>query len=420
MDPMDRKIVNKSKKRRRIIWISIVSILVLLAGYSMIFGDKSSKLNVDIEKISIETVKMDFYKDYISVIGTVEPIQTIFLDAIEGGRVEKILIEEGNMVKKGEIIVELSNNNLLLEISSYEAQVARAVNEMRIARLQMEQQRLNNKSQILDLKYNLMELERAYKNNKILFENDHISKDEYEISRERYEGALEKMELLAETQQKDSIFRSMQIVTLEASVNTLQDNMKIIRKRLEYLDFRAPVNGELASLTPEVGQVISYGTRLGKINILKSYKLRVEIDEHYISKVIRGLPGDFEFAGGTHGLIIKKIYPEVQQNGRFAVDMEFTSDIPGQIRIGQTARIRLELGEPSTELLINRGGFYQSTGGQWVYVVDKSGDFAIKRNIRIGRQNPKFYEVLEGLEEGERVVVSSYDNFGDVDKLIFK
>jgi len=417
---MDRKIINKAKKRRRIIWISVVSVLVLLVGYQMVFGDKSSKLNVDTEKISIETVTRDFYKDYISVIGTVEPIETIFLDAIEGGRVEKICIDEGNLVKEGDVIIELSNNNLLLDISNNEAQVARAVNELRVARLQMESNKLQNKRFILELKYQLKQYERTFRNNEVLYKENHISQDQYELSKEQYEGAVERMDLLMETQKQDSIFRSIQVSSLDASVNRLVDNLEIIRRRLEYLNFRAPFDGELAQLVPEVGQVIGYGTRIGKINILTSYKLRVEIDEHYISSVIKGLPGDFDFAGETHSLVITKVYPEVQQGGRFAVDMVFTSGVPQQIRIGQTARIKLELGDPSTELLISRGGFYQSTGGQWVYIVDESGDFAYRRDIRIGRQNPRYYEVLEGLEEGERVIVSSYDNFGDADKLILK
>ena len=407
---MDRKIINKAKKRRRIIWTSVVSVLVLLVGYQMVFGDKSSKLNVDTEKISIETVTRDFYKDYISVIGTVEPIETIFLDAIEGGRVEKICIDEGNIVKKGDVIIELSNNNLLLDISNNEAQVARAVNELRVARLQMESNKLQNKR--------FKQYERTFRNNEILYKGKHIPTDQYELSKEQYDGAVERMDLLLETQKQDSIFRSIQVSSLDASVNRLVDNLEIIRRRLEYLNFRAPFDGELAQLVPEVGQVIGYGTRIGKINILTSYKLRVEIDEHYISSVIKGLPGDFDFAGETHSLVITKVYPEVQQGGRFAVDMVFTSGVPEQIRIGQTARIKLELGDPSTELLISRGGFYQSTGGQWVYIVDESGDFAYKRDIRIGRQNPRYYEVLEGLEEGERVIVYSYDNCGDADKLL--
>jgi HlyD family secretion protein len=205
----------------------------------------------------------------------------------------------------------------------------------------------------------------------------------------------------------------------EESIERMQQNLNLTRRRLEDLDIKAPVDGELATLNPEVGEVINYGSRIGTINILDSYKMRVLIDEHYITRIARGLPADFDFAGQKNTLRITKVYPEVS-NGTFAVDMEFTSQIPVQIRIGQTARIHLELGESEDALLIPRGGFYQSTGGQWAFVVEASGEVAYRRKIRLGRQNPRYYEVLEGLSEGEKVIISDYENFGDADKLILK
>ncbi len=417
---MDRPIEKKHKVTKRIIWISLAGIVFLALLYFIIFGDKSSKLNVEKDKVTIEEITEDLYKNYIAVTGAVEPIQTIYLSSMEGGsRVEDIVIEEGNFVKKGDIIVKLSNTSLILEISNYEAQVSRISNELRQARLLMEQQTLNSRSRLLELQTDILQQKRAFNNNKILFEGNHISEEEFKISREQYELSLQQLELLKENLKQDSIFRSVQVESLESSVQRMEQNLEIVTRRLEGLNYRAPVSGELANLNLEVGQVISMGLRFGQVNILDSYKLRVEIDEYFISNVSKGLYGDCDFSGSSFKGVITKVYPEVA-NGRFAVDMEFVDSVPERIRIGQTSRIRLELGRPKTAILIPRGGYYQSTGGQWVYVVDPSGNFAEKRNITLGSQNPRYYEVLEGLEPGEKVVVSSYDNFGDVDKLIFK
>jgi len=420
MDGMDRKIEKKFKFfSKKTLWISIVSIIVLLVAYNLVFGDKSSKLNVDTEKISIAEITRDVFQDYIAVIGTVEPIQTIYIDAVERGRVEEILKEEGSMLKKGDVIIKLSNNNLILEISNVEAQIARAVNDQRNARLTMVQQQLSSESQIIETERLLAQHERAYRNNEMLYEQNLVSYEEYAQSKEMYDASRKRLKLLKEIQQQDSIFRMVQIESMDVSVSSLTKNLEIIKGRLDNLNIRASVNGELATLNPEIGEVIQYGTRIGTINILDSYKLRVEIDEHYIARVSRGLTGECDFASTPYPGKIIKIYPEVQ-NGRFYVDMEFTGDIPPQIKIGQTSRIKLELGESKEALLIPRGGFYQSTGGQWVFVIDESEGFAYKRDISIGRQNPRYYEVLAGLEVGEKVIVSSYDNFGNVDKLILK
>ena len=416
---MDRKIENKGKKWRRLAWITGAGIIVTLVFYQIVFGDKSSRLNVDIDKITIEQIREDAFLDFIAVIGTVEPIQTIFLDATEGGRGEEIYRREGGMVEVGEPLARLTNTTLLLEISNAETNYARTVNDMRMFRVQLEQQNLSSRNQLLDLNLALRQYERRYRNNRVLMEQDHISREEYEISKEQFEITVKKLDLYRETYKQDSIYRVLQLDAMETSLKNLEENMRLVHQRLEAMALTAPVFGELAMLNLEIGQMVNRGERLGRINILESYKLRVEIDEHYISRVTQGLTGDFEFAGNRYGLVITRIYPEVQA-GRFAVDMEFTNGVPDQIRIGQTFRIRLELGESRNAILIPRGGFYQSTGGQWVYVVDPAGSHATRRDIRIGRQNPRFYEVLEGLEPGERVIVSSYDNFGNVDRLVLR
>ena len=417
---MDRAIEKKNKLfSKRNIWIFIGSIFAILVIYNIFFGDKSSKLNVEKEKITIETIEKDVFKDYIAVIGTVEPIKTIYLDAVEGGRVEEILIEEGNMVKKGDVIMQLSNSNLILDISNNEAQITRSINGLQETMVNMEQRSLNYERDLIDLKRELEKQKRAYENNKNLYEKKHISYEEFKQSKEYYNATLKKFELFKEAVRKDSIFRAKQTKRIERTIDRLQESGEIVRDRMENLKIKAPVNGELATLHPEIGEVINYGTRIGKINILDDYKLNVEIDEHYIARVRNGLPGSFSYTGKNFSLKLTKKYPEVNQ-GKFTVDMVFTEKTPKDINIGQTFRIKLELGQSKEAVLIPRGGFYQSTGGQWVYVVDESGEFAYKREIRIGRQNPKHYEVLDGLQPGEKVIVSSYDNFNEVDKLMLK
>ncbi len=419
MDGMDRLIENKGKRRRKIIYFSLAGLVFILIFFKFVFGDKSSKLNVDAEKITIREVLYDKYQDYISVNGTVEPIKTIYLDAVEGGRVEEIYLEEGSKVKKGDVILRLSNTNLLLEISGNEANVERAINDLKSARINLENQKISSENTILQLKFQIKKLERNFRRNEELYADKHISNEDYEYSKEQLELAKEQMTLLKQKYIQDSIYMATNIASSQSSIERMQSNLTLVRQRLENLKIKAPVDGELVLLNPEVGEVVNYGSRIGTINILDSYKMRVDIDEHYIARISKGLKGEFEFAGSTYNLQISKVYPEVR-NGSFAVDMQFTSKIPSQIRIGQTARIRLELGESQDALLLPKGGFYQSTGGQWVYVVDETSGVAVKRNIRIGRQNPRFYEVLDGLEAGDKVIVSNYDNFGNIDKLILK
>lgn len=417
---MDKVIEKKHKwLNKKTIWITVGSILILLVAYNIFFGDKSSKLNVEKEKITIESIIENEFKDYFAQIGTVEPISTIFLDAVEGGRVEEILIDEGNMVKKGDVIIRLSNTNLILEISNNESGVSRAINDFENTKITLQLQEINRKQTIIETERQLKMQKRQYEYNKQLLADEHISKEEFDQSFELYSATKQRFELLNEASKNDSIYREVQLKATETSIKRMQDNLKIIQGRMENLQVKAPVDGELANLIPEIGQVINYGFRIGAINILDDYKLRVEIDEHYIARVRKGLPGSFDFAGSNYTLVIDKVYPEVN-NGRFGVDMVFTSEKPSQIRIGQTFRLKLELGESKQAVLIPRGGFYQSTGGQWVYVVNEKGTLAVKRNISIGRQNPKYYEVLEGLNPGEQVIVSSYDNFNDVDQLILK
>jgi len=388
--------------------------------YGALFSDSSSKLNVEEEKITISTVTKGPFQEFIPVTGNVLPRTTIYLDAVEGGRVEKIFIEAGSMVKKGDKILQLGNTNLLLDIMFREAQFFEQSNNLRNTRLLMEQNRLNLRQRLVEQDYQLERLKRQYDRSSELFKRSLISQQEFEQTQSDYDYYRKQKELATESFRQDSLFREIQIQQLESSLKRMQDNLSVVKQKLDNLTIMAPIDGQLTSLNAEnIGESKNPGERLGQIDVLDGFKVRAGIDEHYLPRISRDLTGEFDFAGSTYQLITKKVFPEVR-DGRFDVDLEFVGDQPRGIRRGQTLQIRLQLGDLSEAVLLARGGFYQKTGGQWVYVVEDDGTVASKRPIRLGRQNPQVFEVLEGLEPGERVVTSSYDTFGDIDKLILK
>jgi len=414
---MDKIIEKKHWLKRKKFTVIAAAIAVSFVIYQVAFADHSSKYKVDKEKIAISEVSYDAFQDYISVTGTVEPIKTVMLAAIEGGRIEEIFIEESNAVKKGDIIMKLGNPSLILEISNNEAQVTRSINELQMTKLNMQTNMMDVRSRSLDLELTLIDKTRNFNINKKLYNDKLISKIDFEKSKEDYTANVEKMKIVKERQKNDSIFYNLQIKALGKSIERMENNLDMVRKRVDNLLVKAPCDGELAQLAPEVGQVISYGAPIGKVNVLDSYKLRLDIDEHYISRINKNIKGECLFSGKYYKGNIKKIYTEVS-DGKFHVDLIFTKDVPRDIRIGQTSRIKLELGKPEKRTLLPRGAFYQKTGGRWVYVVDKTGSFATKRAIELGRYNPKYYEVLSGLEAGEQVITSGYDIFGEAEKLI--
>ena len=397
----------------------IIGAFVVASLLLFMFRDPVSTYRVERDKVSIETVTNGEFNDYISVTGQVVPISTIFLDAIEGGRVEKLIIEEGEMVNKGDVILELTNNNLNLEILNSEAQLAEKSNYLRETRISMEQQKLDIEKDLLQTSFDLKAKKRTYEQNKDLYKEGLISKEEFLLAEEDYLLAKESKVMMFERKSQDSVFRKIQIVKLEKNLENMQKNLELVIQRLENLKVKAPVDGQLGMLDAEIGQSISMGQRLGQINVLESFKIEAEIDEHYIDRVRKGLYAYFDRNTDTFKLELKKVYPEVRE-GRFIVDLVFNGDLPENIRIGQTYYIKLELGLPQESLLLPRGGFFQSTGGQWVFVLDPSEESAVRRDIKIGRQNPQFYEVLDGLSSGEKVIVSGYDIFGNNEKVIFK
>ncbi|PKQ65553.1 hypothetical protein BZG02_00680 [Labilibaculum filiforme] len=416
---MDRIIEKKSWYLIKKNWFLAGAILGVVVLYTAFLGESGSQLKVDREKIIIADVKSDYFQEYIARTGTVNPITTVYLDAIEGGRVEEVLLEEGSMVKKGDVILRLSNSELNLQILNSEASFTEQVNRLRDTRLSMEQDRLNIKRSLLDIDLDLAKSKRAYRRNKIFFEKDLISREEFEESSDNYNYFQKTRDLLLERQRTDSLSRSIQIQRLEANLKNMENNLELVRAKLRNLNVKAPVDGQLGSLNVELGESKSRGQRLGQVNVLDNYKINAMVDELYIVRLSKGLNAKFSFSGVDYNLMVYKVYPEVRA-GQFEIDMKFVGDLPPGIRTGQTFRTKIELGEPREAVLIPRGGFFQSTGGQWIFVMDASGAFATKRAIKLGNQNPMYYEVLEGLQAGEKVVTNSYETYGDVNKLVLK
>lgn len=416
---MDRIIENKSKKRRQILWISSSVLVVSFIVYLLFFSDHSSKLNVERDKLTVSDVIEAEFLDYMTATGNVEPLTTVYLDAVEGGRVEKILIEEGSMVNAGDIILRLTNPDLNLRILTSQADLAEQENRLRDTKIMMEQQRIELRRQIIQYEFDLIKLNRTYLANKTLFDQGLISEQEYLLSKENSELTQQTIQLFKEKSVQDSLFRATQVKSLQGALDRMQDNIELVKDKLESLNVKAPVTGQLGSLEAEIGQNIISGYRLGQIHILDNFKVTAQIDEHWIDRIKIGLPATLERNDQNFNLTIIKVYPEVR-GGQFQVDLQFSGVKPDNIRTGQTYRINVELGQPVKAIQVLKGGFFESTGGQWIYVVDPSGQFASKRTIRTGRMNPRYYEILEGLQPGEKVVVSSYTSFGNNDKLILK
>jgi len=397
-----------------------VSLVLMLLFGAIVAFPQESEININKEEVVIEKIKKDLYRNYIAVTGTVEPVQTMYLVSLENDAVvEEILLAAGSTIRKGDIIVKLSNQELLLQISEYEAQLEKLFNELKKGRLLLEQQSLSSRNRILELQSQILQQEKVFRKNEELYNERLISQEEYEYSKKQYDLLLEQLVLHKKMMRNDSLIQLIQLESFEKSIIRMKDNIERLHKRVESLHYRSPVSGELTNLDLEIGQILEKGQKFGQVTIPDSYKLRVDIDEYFISDVLNGLSGECNFSGKRYNVIISKIYPEVSA-GRFTVDMEFSDEVPEKIRVGQTCRIRLELGNPRDAILLPRGGYYASTGGHWVYVVDPDGKFAEKREIRLGSQNPRYYEVLEGLKPGDMVIISDYEAFGNADKLIFK
>ena len=384
----------------------------------LIFRDDSSTLRVNADTLTISEVSAGEFNDYIRVSGQVHPMTTIQLSPRESGIVEEIVIEEGTQVKAGDVIIRLSNDDLDMEILNSEANLAEKENALRNTMIQMEQEKMQLSLNILELETEVKRKGRTLESQKRLFDDGLIGKEEYLRSEEDYVLFCKKLEVTLARAEQDSIYRTVQIQQMEESLKNMKLNMERIRRRKDNLAVKAPIDGELGLLEVVLGQSIGSGAKIGQINALDSHKIEALIDEHYIDRVSAGLTATFERQNETYDAVIRKVYPEVR-SGKFQADFKFSGEQPANIRTGQTYYLNLQLGQPESAVLIPRGTFYQKTGGKWIYVVSPDGGKAVKREIRIGRQNPQYYEVLEGLEPGEKVITSGYDNFGDNEVLIF-
>ena len=416
---MDIQLEKKKGLRPKHIGYIALGILLLFVGYQLLFANSVSTFRTEKDKLSIADVTQGKFDDYITINGNVAPIATIYMDAYEGGRVEEKLIEEGAMVKKGDIILKLDNINLYEQILQSESGLALKQNDLRQTKLNFDSRQVEGRKSLATASTELQRLKRNFEQNQALFEEELISKETHQLSKENYELSQKQYEIVKVQTENDNELRETSLPVLETDLNRMQKTLGMVYQRLDHLNVRAPADGQLGFLDAEIGQNITQGQRIGQINVLTDYKIEASIDEHYIDRVQRDLVAIIERNGTEFPLRLRKVYPEVR-NGKFKVDLIFTADKPETIRTGQSYNIKLQLGESSEALLLPKGSFFQSTGGQWIFVVGPDGDEAIRRNIRIGKQNSRYYEVLEGLQPGEKVITSNYDTFGEAERIVLK
>ena len=415
------KVIEKKKgiaaafTKKSVKWWALGAFVILVVV--LLLTGRRSVLRVDGSTILTGTARQGEFNDYIRVSGQVQPMTTVQLSPTEGGNVKRIVVEEGSHVNEGDVIVVLGNENLDMQILNSEAELAEKENILRNTMISMEQQKLSVRQEKLSLQIEVRRARRAYEQNKALYEEKLIAKEEYLKASEDYELAKDKLELVTDRERQDSLYRSVQIAQMHESLENMRLNMNMIRRRKENLSVKAPISGELGLLDVELGQSVAAGAKIGQINNLDSYKIEAQIDEHYIDRVAPGLEATFERQSEEYSSVIRKVYPEVR-DGKFKADFRFEGQQPENIRTGQTYYLNLQLGQSAEAILIPRGSFYQDTGGKWVYVLNADGTKATKRSVRIGRQNPQYYEVLEGLAPGDKVIISSYDAFGDKDELL--
>jgi HlyD family secretion protein len=416
---VDRAIPKKKWTTKRILMIAGIAAIIALIYFAYTQTSGKSRLNVDTERLSIAEIKMGSFKEFITVNGIVLPITTIYLDALEGGQIEEIFTEDGTVLKKDQPILRLANTDLELSLANQETSVFDVLTQMQNTRNNAEQNTIRQLNQLAEVENALMEAERIYNLNKSLVKEKVIGSQEFKSSENTYTYQKRRLELTKQTLRQDSVTNKQQMEQMNESYKRMQNALRLMRQKVDDLIVRAPVDGQLTSLDAEFGQSKNKGDRLGQIDVLSGFKVRADIDEHYISRVYTGLVAEFTFAGETYPLRIKKVYTQVT-DGRFQVDMEFSDKIPEGIRRGQTLQVRLTLSDETQALLVPKGGFFQQTGGNWIFKVNESGDLAYKNDIRLGRQNPEYYEILEGLKAGDKVITSSYENYGNMQELVLK
>ena len=414
---MDIKLEKKKGLRPKHFGYIALGLLVLFAGYQLIFANSVSTFRTEKDKLSVAEVTQGKFDDYITINGNVAPIATIYMDAYEGGRVEEKLIEEGAMVKKGDIILRLENTGLYEQILQSESNLALKQNDLRSTKLNFDSRQVEGRKSLATAEYDLQQRKRNYEQNQALFDDELISREVYLTSKENYELSKKQYDIVKLQTEQDDALRKTSLSGLDTDLGRMQKTLGMVYERLDHLNVRAPADGQLGFLDAEIGQSIQQGERIGQVNVLTDYKIEATIDEHYIDRVVRDLTAVLDRNGEEYPLRLRKVYPEVR-NGKFKVDLVFKDNRPLTIRTGQSYNIKLQLGESSDALLLPKGSFFQSTGGQWIFVVGPDGEEALKRNIRIGKQNSRYYEVLEGLQNGEKVITSNYDSFGEAEKIV--
>lgn len=416
---MDRMIKKKKWPPRRIASIAFIGLLAGFILYLLFFRDKSSRLYVERDKLSVAQVQQAGFQEFIPVDGVVQPVVTIYLDAVLGGRVEEIYVRDGAFVEKGDKILKLNNASVEMDYMYRENNIYDVLNNYQNTRLALEQNKFNLERQIVDLEYQLSIASQDYERKKTFFAQGVIAPEEYENAEREYRYVRKRLEIAVRTLEHDSLYTASQMSAIKESIQRMQGNLRMINRNLENLVVRSPISGQLSSFHSEIGETKSPGENLGQIDVLDGFKLRARIDERYVNRTFLGQIAEFDYAGQKYMLEIQKIYSNIT-SGAFEVDLHFMDEVPQGLRRGQTLQLRLQFSGLADAIIIPRGGFYQTTGGNWIYVLDPSGSQAVKRRIRIGRQNIQHYEVLEGLMPGEQVIISSYDAFGGRDKLIFR
>lgn len=416
---MDVPIKKKQFPKQKILLLGGGLAILALIIFVISSTSGGSKLNVEKERISIDTVTNDIFQENIPVNGIVLPITTIYLDALEGGRVEEKFVEDGAIMKKGEPILRLSNTDLELSLINQETSVYNLLTQMQISQNAARQNTINRRNNYTDVENSLIEAERVYNLNKKLYEKDAIGRQDFESSENNYNYQKERMALAEKVLVQDSIASKQEFNQAQSSYTRTQSALELMRKKVGDLVVRAPIDGQLTSLDAEIGQSKNKGERLGQIDVLSGFKVRVDIDEHYISRIYNGQTGMFTFNNAQYTLVIKKVFTQVT-NGRFQVDMQFEGETPEGIRRGQNLQIRVALSAEKEALLVSKGGFFQKTGGNWIFKVSEDGNSAYKVDIRLGSQNTDYYEILDGLNPGDKVITSSYDSYGDIEELILK
>jgi HlyD family secretion protein len=416
---VDRVIKKKKWGRKRILTITGIAALVALIVLSYLYTSGKSKLNVDFDRVTISEVKKGPFQETIPINGVVMPLTSIYLDAVEGGRVEEKYVEDGTVMKAGDPIMRLSNTDLELNLLSQQSNVYNTLTQMQIARNAAQQNTVTKLNQMTDAESELKEAERIYNLDKSLYQQKVIGLQEFKKAENDYNHAVEKQKLTEQLLQQDSVSNSQQVAQAKQSYQGSQDALNLFQKKVGDLIVRSPVDGQLTSLDAEIGQNKNKGERLGQIDVLSGFKVRADIDEHYLSRIITGLFGTFTFANKDYKLVIKKVFSQIA-NGRFQVDMNFVGEVPQGIRRGQTLQIRLAFSDEVEAVQVAKGGFFQQTGGNWIFKVSNDGKTAYKVDIQLGRQNPDYYEVLSGLQPGDKVVTSSYETYGDMQELVLK